>query len=178
MDKNTITGLVVIALMIIGYSYFMSPSKEEIREIHRRDSIARVEAQRAAALEKERQADFASQQQEATTQATASIFKQDSLAVVEEYTLENDKIKLHINTKGGRIDYVDLKGYRTHDSLPLVLWKENKSAMGMNFYAKNRQINTEDLIFMLTWMKTNTLNSSIGWHLIPIWLILISTRIT
>ncbi len=160
MDKNTITGLVVIALMIIGYSYFMSPSKEEIREMHRRDSIARVEAQRAAALEKERQADFASQQQEATTQATASVFKQDSLAVVEEYTLENDKIKLHINTKGGRIDYVDLKGYRTHDSLPLVLWKENKSAMGMNFYAKNRQINTEDLVFIPNTNQKNLVASN------------------
>lgn len=138
----------------------MSPSKEEIREMHRRDSIARVEAQRAAALEKERQADFASQQQEATTQATASVFKQDSLAVVEEYTLENDKIKLHINTKGGRIDYVDLKGYRTHDSLPLVLWKENKSAMGMNFYAKNRQINTEDLVFIPNTNQKNLVASN------------------
>lgn len=154
MDRNTITGLVVIALMIIGYSYFMSPSKEELREMHRRDSIARVDAQRAAALEKERQADFASQQ-EVATQATESVFKQDSLAIEEQFTLENDKIKLHINTKGGRIDYVDLKGYRTHDSLPLVLWKENKSAMGMNFYAKNRQINTEDLIFVPSTRQKN-----------------------
>lgn len=154
MDRNTITGLVVIALMIIGYSYFMSPSKEELREMHRRDSIARVDAQRAAALEKERQADFASQQ-EAATQATESVFKQDSLAIEEQFTLENDKIKLHISTKGGRIDYVDLKGYRTHDSLPLVLWKENKSAMGMNFYAKNRQINTEDLIFVPSTRQKN-----------------------
>lgn len=147
MDRNTITGLVVIALMLIGYSYFMSPSKEELRQIHRRDSIARVEAQRAAALEKQREADFASQQ-EATAQTATSVFTQDSSAVEEQYTLENDKIKLHINTKGGRIDYVDLKDYRTHDSLPLVLWKENKSALGMNFYARNKQINTEDLIFV------------------------------
>lgn len=154
MDRNTITGLVVIALMIIGYSYFMSPSKEELQEMHRRDSIARVETQRAAALEKERQADFTSQQ-EAATQTAESVFKQDSLAIEEQFTLENDKIKLHINTKGGRIDYVDLKGYRTHDSLPLVLWKENKSAMGMNFYAKNRQINTEDLIFVPSTRQKN-----------------------
>lgn len=140
--------------MIIGYSYFMSPSKEELQEMHRRDSIARVEAQRAAALEKERQADFASQQ-ETATQTAENVFKQDSLAIEEQFTLENDKIKLHINTKGGRIDYVDLKGYRTHDSLPLVLWKENKSAMGMNFYAKNRQINTEDLIFVPSTRQKN-----------------------
>mgnify|MGYP006973128741 CR=1 FL=1 len=55
MDRNTITGLVVIALILIGYSYFMSPSKEELKAMHVRDSIARVEAQRAAALENVRQ---------------------------------------------------------------------------------------------------------------------------
>ena len=149
MDRNTITGLVIIALILIGYSYFMSPSKEELKAMHVRDSIARVEAQRAAALEKERQADFAAQQQNTETQqaGTEAIFKQDSLPV-EQYTLENNKIKLHINTKGGCIDYVDLKGYRTHDSLPLILWKDHKSSMGLNFYARNKQINTADLIFV------------------------------
>ena len=148
MDRNTITGLVVIALILIGYSYFMSPSKEELKAMHVRDSIARVEAQRAAALEKERQADFAAQQQNPETQqAIEAIFQQDSL-VVEQYTMENNKIKLHINTKGGCIDYVDLKGYRTHDSLPLILWKNHKSSMGLNFYARNKQINTADLIFV------------------------------
>lgn len=148
MDRNTITGLVIIALILIGYSYFMSPSKEELKAMHVRDSIARVEAQRAAALEKERQADFAAQQQNPETQqAIEAIFKQDSL-VVEQYTLENNKIKLHINTQGGCIDYVDLKGYRTHDSLPLILWKDHKSSMGLNFYARNKQINTADLIFV------------------------------
>ena len=149
MDRNTITGVVVIALILIGYSYFMSPSKEELKAMHVRDSIARVEAQRAAALEKERQADFAAQQQNTETQqaGTEAIFKQDSLPV-EQYTLENNKIKLHINTKGGCIDYVDLKGYRTHDSLPLILWKDHKSSMGLNFYARNKQINTADLIFV------------------------------
>ena len=64
MDRNTITGLVIIALILIGYSYFMSPSKEELKAMHVRDSIARVEAQRAAALEKEHQADFAAQRSE------------------------------------------------------------------------------------------------------------------
>lgn len=86
--------------------------------MHVRDSIARVEAQRAAALEKERKADFARQNAEAQQAVTDAIFKQDSLPAAQ-YTLENDKIKLHINTQGGCIDYVDLKGYRTHDSLPL-----------------------------------------------------------
>lgn len=152
MDRNTITGLVVIAAILIGYSYFMSPSKAELKAIHDRDSIARVEALRAAAMEKQQRADFAlaQQQRDSNSQQTAAdaIFKKDSLATVEEYTLENNKIKLHLNTKGGRIDFVDLKNYRTHDSLPLLLWQSQKSSLGLNFYAKNKQVNTEELIFI------------------------------
>lgn len=34
MDKNSISGLIIIALILVGYSYFMSPSKEELREMH------------------------------------------------------------------------------------------------------------------------------------------------
>ncbi|MCR9011585.1 membrane protein insertase YidC [Gabonibacter chumensis] len=149
MDKNSISGLIIIALILVGYSYFMSPSKEELREMHVRDSIARVEAQRLAAIEKQQKEDFALSRQDSSskTETPFSLFKQDSLTP-EEFTLENNKIKLHIDSKGGRITYVDLKGYRTHDSLPLVLWQAQTSSLGLNFYIKNHQINTEELIFI------------------------------
>ena len=116
--------------------------------MHIRDSIARVEAQRLAAIEKQQKEDFALSQQDSSskTETPFSLFKQDSLTP-EEFTLENNKIKLHIDSKGGRITYVDLKGYRTHDSLPLVLWQAQTSSLGLNFYIKNHQINTEELIF-------------------------------
>ena len=152
MDRNSITGLVLIALILIGYSYFTSPSKEELREIHRKDSIARVEAQKLAALEAQQKAAFEQAMQQdslALALASRSVFKQDSL-VAETFTLENEYIKLHINGKGGRIDFVELKKYRTHDSLPLILWQNRTSSLGLKFYAKNQNINTEDLIFTPT----------------------------
>lgn len=149
MDRNTITGLVIIALILVGYSYFMSPSKEELREMHIQDSIARVEAQKQTALERQQKADFEfARQKDSSTLAQSSriVFKQDSL-IAEEFTLENDKIILHIDGKGGRINFVELKHYRTHDSLPLVLWKKQTSSFGLKFYACNQNINTENLIF-------------------------------
>ncbi len=49
MDRNTITGLVLIFLILITFSYFNKPSQKEIDAMkQRRDSIARVEADRAA----------------------------------------------------------------------------------------------------------------------------------
>ena len=48
MDKNTIIGLVIIFLILIGFSYLNRPSEEQRREMMRRDSIARVEQQQRA----------------------------------------------------------------------------------------------------------------------------------
>ena len=80
MDKNTIIGLVIIALILVGYSYFMQPSKEELRAMQVRDSIARVERARQEAEAAKRQADYEAAQRENEEMAAASaVFKQDSL---------------------------------------------------------------------------------------------------
>ena len=150
MDKNTITGLVIIALILVGYSYFMQPSKEELRAMQVRDSIARVERARQEAEAAKRQADYEAAQRENEEMAAASaVFKQDSLPE-RTFTLENAKIKLHVASKGGRISFVELKDYWTHDSLPLVLWQEKTSDMYLSFYARNREINTNELTFVGT----------------------------
>lgn len=147
MDKNTITGLIIIFLILIGFSYFTRPNEEQVREMQRQqDSIARVNAQRerAAALQRQTAATDSANRQ---TAAANAVFLQDKLEN-RVITLENDKIKLHISTRGGRIAYVDLKEYRTHDSLPLVLWRDGETAFGLQFYARNQQINTENFLFV------------------------------
>lgn len=148
MDKNTVIGLVIIFLILIGFSYLNRPSEEQVREMQRQDSIARVEKQKMEIAAVQRQLEMeAAANGNAADIKRDSVFMQDSLAE-QLYTLENDKIKLNISTRGGRITIVDLKEYRTHDSLPLVLWKEKESVLGMNFYAQNKEINTENFLFV------------------------------
>ncbi|MDE5612303.1 MAG: membrane protein insertase YidC [Odoribacter sp.] len=152
MDKNTITGLVIIFLILIGFSYFTRPSEEQVRAMQRQqDSIARVERERM---------ELAARQQQEKDNAVAiavqkdTIFSQDSLEN-KTIVLENDKIRLHIATQGGRISFVELKEYRTHDSLPLILWRSDESRLGLNFYAQNQQINTEKFLFTPSTTETN-----------------------
>lgn len=148
MDKNTIIGLVLIFLILIGFSYFTRPSEEQVREMQRQDSIAKVETRRAeiAAAQKQQQASVTPQSTTTPASSNDSAFFQTN-SEKKIITLENDKVKLHISTQGGRIVYVDLKEYRTHDSLPLVLWKNNETTFGLNFYAINQEINTEKFFF-------------------------------
>lgn len=50
MDKNTITGLVLIAILLVGFSFLSRPSKEQLEAQQRYyDSIALVQ-QREEAL--------------------------------------------------------------------------------------------------------------------------------
>ena len=108
MYKNTIAGLVIIFLILIGFSYLTRPSKEQVAEMQRKqDSIARVDRLRAQELAAQQQAQ---KTPDNTTAANPLATKSDSIFVQNDtenkiITLENDKIKLHISTLGGRIVY-------------------------------------------------------------------------
>lgn len=149
MDRNTIVGLVLIFVILIGFSYLTRPNEEQLKRIQeQRDSIARVEAERMALAAQQEKKDFElGQQTDSLRTPSSTVFVQDSLKE-EIITLQNNKIRLQLSTQGGRIVHVDLKEYLTHDSLPLILWKADKSTFGLNFYAKNKQVNTEEFLFV------------------------------
>ena len=63
-------------------------------------------------------------------------------------TLENELLLLKINNKGGQITEAVIKGYETHDSLPLHMIKDNNASFNINFgTTDNRILNTKDLFF-------------------------------
>ncbi|PIY32295.1 MAG: hypothetical protein COZ08_07320, partial [Bacteroidetes bacterium CG_4_10_14_3_um_filter_42_6] len=69
--------------------------------------------------------------------------------------LETDLIRIELTNKGGHIKTVELKGYQTYDSLPLILLEPESSRFGLTFFSKNRLINTEDLYFSPSTSETN-----------------------
>jgi len=66
----------------------------------------------------------------------------------QEVTLSNDLLELKLNTKGALITTALLKKFRTYDSLPVYLAKENDHSFDLMFKAKDgREIHTRDLVF-------------------------------
>jgi YidC/Oxa1 family membrane protein insertase len=62
--------------------------------------------------------------------------------------IENELVKLSIDNKGGQIKEALLKKFKTHDSLPLFMIKDNNSSFNINFgTTDNRILNTNDLFF-------------------------------
>ena len=77
-------------------------------------------------------------------------FAQSALEGVQGTTeIENSLVKLTINNKGGQIVKALVKNYKTYDSLPLYLIKDNNSSFNINFgTTDNRILNTKDLFFV------------------------------
>lgn len=157
MDKNTIIGFVLIALILVGFSVMNSPSKEELARQQRvNDSIAMVEQakqQQVQQLEQQKSValtDTAKNVSDST--ALTDVFGPFDVAAKgskEIVTLENEVVKLSFSTLGGRIVSAELKNYKTHDSLPLVLFTEAESNMGFTIStSNNRVINTAGLYFV------------------------------
>ena len=99
MDKNTITGFVLIAALLIGFSWYNKPSDEEIAQQQRvQDSIANVEKKKAAAKQA---ADAAAAKANAQALATdtTSLFHEVMSGKSTDVTLRNEKVELTLNTR-------------------------------------------------------------------------------
>ena len=155
MDRNSIIGLSLIGLIIIGYSIYTQPGPEEIRAMQqRRDSIAKIEEQKRIASVREVSPVSVDSVIQLNDSANLEIEKQrlGDFAVNAEgteqlLTLENKLIKVIVSSKGGKIKSAELKNYKTWDGRPLKLMNSDSSVFNLSFSAQNRIINTEKLFF-------------------------------
>lgn len=157
MDKNTITGIVLIGVLLFAFSWFNQPSQEQV-DAQRRyyDSIAQVEQIRQ--LEEQKQAKADAHQEIDTTLPdsvrTARLeqsfggFAQAMSGRNEAITLENDLLELKFSTQGGHLSYARLKEYEAFGSLPLVLFDEDQTSFNLALItADNKVINSSELYF-------------------------------
>ena len=147
MDKNTITGLVLIAILLVGFSFLSRPSKEQLEAQQRYyDSIALVQ-QREEALKAKADAALANEKDVETVDSTSLFFNAlqgtDSLI-----TIQNDVAELTLSTKGGSIFSAVLKEYMEQDKkTPVTLFTGNDVSMNFLFYNKKETIQTKDYYF-------------------------------
>jgi len=164
MDKNTITGLALIFVILITFSYFNKPSESDIQAVKRQhDSIVQVEAENARQAEiKSKEAELAlvtkAKNNPTDTSGTANaendlknrfgIFSDASKGTEHFITMENNLMKLRVSTKGGKIYSVELKGYKRFNGEPLILFEGDANRFGLNFFSQNKSIQTDQFFFV------------------------------
>ena len=146
MDKNTFTGLFLMLVIIVVSFFLMKPSEEEIkRERLLQDSIATAQqspapASPAADTSHLKTAPIDSAQLSGPFGAARQ--GQDT-----RVSLENDLLKVQIQSLGGRIASVELKGEQTYDGKPLMLLEGAENAFGLLFSTAGINVNTNTLYF-------------------------------
>ncbi len=187
MDKNTWIGFLLIAGIIVGFSFLQRPSKEQLAERQRQyDSIALVrqaqaEAQLIAdqlAAAEQAKADSAFQAERADlmqqqVQATYGNFAPSAQGEDKTVVLENNKLRLNIAYQGGRIRQAELKEYKAYnDSLHfLSLFRDDESQLSFTLVtANNRVLATRNLFFEPAETTSNSVTMRLKTDIEDAWL--------
>lgn len=145
MDRNTIIGFVLLAVLFFGYFYYSKQGQLalEKQNQHIQDSINRLKPKTDSILAKIDSAKIDS------SLKTSSAFQQDSVPAIEQLTtLENNVIKIVFTNKGGQPKIVELKKFKTFDGKPLILQNGsfNKISYPINT-GINQTAQTADIFF-------------------------------
>jgi len=161
MNRNSIIGILLIFGLMIGYTMYMSPSKEELAARKRaQDSIAALQkiAQPVAvatdssvAFKADSGTVVKPQQPQPVNKSEAGPFAVSSTGNNRNFVIASDKVKLTISSLGGRISQAELPEYKTFDGKPLILFGPDSSQFNLAFFSDVRAINTGNLYFVPFW---------------------------
>lgn len=156
MNKNNIIGFLLIAVVLIGFSWYNQPSAEEQRAAFVQDSIAKA---KHAEMEKASKAAAAKRQTNAKAKVEAdstALFYSALKGQAKKIVLKNEKVELTLNTKGATVEKAVIKGYVGHnlqvkdgsaDDKDVTLFDGNDQSLKFMLEAKEANIITSDLYF-------------------------------
>ena len=158
MDKNSIIGFVLIALIMMGFFGYQSRQSKKQQEYQAQlDSIAAAEAYAQYQLdsawraEHPQEASVADSVSQASAAPVAPVYSDSLLnlaARAEEQliTLSNEKLEIVFTTKGAQPYSVLVKDYLTYGKEPLYLLQAGKTELGYTVYAPSA-IDTRKFVF-------------------------------
>ena len=158
MNKDTIIGFVLIAVVLIGFSWYNQPSAEEIEAARKQDSIAAAIKDNAAKQAKINEATRKAQAEEAAKADSSALFFAALSGTSQPVVLKNDKVELTFDTKGGTISKAIIKGFEDRDNkMDVTLFDQKTQQMNFMLAGKNENIITKDLFFTPSNVTDSTL---------------------
>ncbi len=144
MDRNTFTGLFLIMIILAGGVFFMKPSEAELkkeREVQTADSLRRAGVKPAEAKP------VAEPVKTIDTAALSGPFGANITGTESTTVIENNLLKLTLSNLGGKIQSVEVKGQKTYDGKPVILFNGNENKFGLNLNINGKIVNTNNLYF-------------------------------
>ena len=155
MDRNTITGLVLIGLILTVFSIINRPSEEDIQK-KQQEKLAKTE-QIKSVDKKNSLAEIVAKD----TTSSSEIIEETALEIVSDSVQpvsktirdtviikETDKFIIHFSNIGGQIQALYLKDYQSYDNYnankkqALCLFNKGDHATSYTFYDGDTRVNT------------------------------------
>lgn len=151
MDKNTLTGLLLMGVVIIGFTWLNRPNEEELAA--RRAAIEQAQAEHSS------QSEQMSVSTDIQANSNEGMMSQDEPA--EKVVLANDVLRLEISERGGMITSARLNEYNSfakgdRDTSRVELIRESDSRYGLTLTTASRRFDTSNYRFTPT-----TVNDSV-----------------
>lgn len=153
MDKNQITGLVLmLALMTIYFQFFAPEVPEQPVETEPIETTAPAAVQdtKMAATQPTAVDDSLTS---AIHRERYGIFAPFATGEAEEVVIENESVKIVLSSKGGGVKRVELKDYLTYDKDPLILIDRNSSQSDLLLASNYKPINVSELYYQADYSK-------------------------
>ena len=172
MNKNTLIGFVLIAVVLVGFSWYSQPSQEEMRAQFVKDSleqVAKQKADQAAKIAAYKQQQAAKEQVAADTTA---LFYKALTGKAQDVVLQNAKLAGTLSTKGGTVTKAYIKNEKgsrryvghniadktgkSDDLGGVTLFSGKDQSLNYTLVAKEMNISTGDLFFEPTAVTDST----------------------
>ena len=143
MDKNQITGLVLIMAMLMAYQFFFAPKEQPLKP-QEKAKIAQTTPNtpaKVAAIDSN------------AAKAIAGDFASAATGTPKDVVLENKDIKVTFTSQGGRVKNVLLKNYETYNSfnqnkkVPLTIFDESFDKISLELPTTKGNIDLNKLYF-------------------------------
>ena len=148
MDKNNIIGFALIALVLIGFTWYQQPSAEEQRAAFVQDSINNVAKKKAEAQAAQAKVAKEAAEKLAIASDTTRLFYSALKGESKTVTLKNQKVELSFNTKGATVEKAVIKGFEDYKGdKNVTLFDGKDQQLNYTFGAKETNISTSELYF-------------------------------
>jgi len=176
MDRNTITGLVLIGLILTVFTIVNRPSEEDIKKRHN-EELAKKEK-----LKNDKKKNSAADDviKDTTTTTATKPVEESAYEIVADSVpppikkairdtviiKETDKFIIHFSNIGGQIQALYLKEYKSyHDyqakkNKPLCLFSKGGNSTSLSFYDGDKRVNTAKWDFDFDNSKKNIISFS------------------
>jgi YidC/Oxa1 family membrane protein insertase len=160
MDRNTVIGFVLLALLFFGYFYYSQQGKlaAEQQKQHIQDSLNRLKPKVDTTLKLQAAADSLAVKKD----SSLSGLMQDTTGKEQLITVENKLLKITFSNKGGQPKTIVVKDFKTFDGKPLILQDGSFNNISYAINTGNNQTaQTSDLLFTPSAIQTTPDSSQI-----------------